>query len=525
MYNVFLVEDEIVVREGVRNSIDWSATDFSLIGEAQDGEMALSMMNDLKPDILITDIKMPFMDGLELSRLVKKSMPWIKVVILSGYDAFDFAKEAISIGVEEYLIKPVDAKELLQTLNKVKERIEEENRRKADTEALKLELESSANMKRHKMFAELSRGGADIPALLEYAAAADIKIIAKKYMVIIAETELQDYDYQEYMKAFSYIIDALKREDSFFFSVDFNRIVIIVKGEADAVIEETAYEIANAVKHGAERQTQCVLRIAIGTVVDRLSLVHISFSEADKVMKYMKALGTRKILSAREKYAEKPLDEKWLSNLASTDRMKYADKSEIPEMMLDYLKSVPNEECSLLISYHVLVEVLIFASKIISASGGDPNEIIPECKNPYMAIAEVETRSQLAAVVQGILERTFDFRDSYDGLRYNAVIKKAREYIDQNYSNPNISLKMLAEAVSLSPNHFSTVFSQETGETFIAYLTKVRVQKAKEMLANTNLRSTDIAFNIGYSESHYFSYIFKKSTGVTPREFRAASKL
>ena len=138
-----MVDDEIVVREGIRNNIPWEKTVFTLTGEAPDGEMALSMILDTKPDILITDIKMPFIDGLALSRIVKKTMPWIKIIILSGHDEFDYAREAISIGVEEYLLKPVSAEEMLKTLNKISRRIDEEKEEFLSLESLKAHTRTS----------------------------------------------------------------------------------------------------------------------------------------------------------------------------------------------------------------------------------------------------------------------------------------------------------------------------------------------------------------------------------------------
>ena len=119
MYKVFLVEDEIVVREGIRDNVNWENSNFIFSGEAPDGEIALPLIQEIKPDILITDIKMPFMDGLELSRIIKKNMPWVRIIILSGHDEFKFAKEAISIGVTEYLLKPISSSDLLKALNKV----------------------------------------------------------------------------------------------------------------------------------------------------------------------------------------------------------------------------------------------------------------------------------------------------------------------------------------------------------------------------------------------------------------------
>ena len=128
MYKVFFVDDEASMRAGIRESINWDDSGFILAGEAPDGEMALSLMQEIMPDILITDIRMPFMDGIELSRQSKKTMPWIKIIILSGHDEFEYAKQAISIGVEDYLLKPVTPAMLMETLSKIAERIDNERR-------------------------------------------------------------------------------------------------------------------------------------------------------------------------------------------------------------------------------------------------------------------------------------------------------------------------------------------------------------------------------------------------------------
>ena len=137
MYKVFLVDDEIVIRENIRNSFPWEGnggSEFSLAGEAPDGEIALQMMQDVKPDILITDIRMPFMDGMQLCEAVSHTMPWVQIVILSGYDDFAYAQQAISLGVKEYLLKPVSAQELLEVLKRIASRICEDRRQQADGE-------------------------------------------------------------------------------------------------------------------------------------------------------------------------------------------------------------------------------------------------------------------------------------------------------------------------------------------------------------------------------------------------------
>ena len=155
MLKIFLVEDELIIRENIKKSIDWESYGFEFLGDAGDGELAYPMIIKLQPDIVITDIKMPFMDGLELSRAIKKEMPKVKIIILSGYGEFSYAKEALNIGVTDYLLKPVDAVTLMETLDKVGEIIYRERAEEESINQYKLEMEENAvNSKRH-FFMEL----------------------------------------------------------------------------------------------------------------------------------------------------------------------------------------------------------------------------------------------------------------------------------------------------------------------------------------------------------------------------------
>ena len=132
MLKVFLVEDEIVMREGIKKNIQWEKEGFEFVGEASDGELAYPLIQKTRPDILITDIRMPFMDGLELSRLVKQELPDTKIMILSGYDEFEYAKEAINIGITDYLVKPISGAKLLEAVKKVAQIVEEEKEISSD---------------------------------------------------------------------------------------------------------------------------------------------------------------------------------------------------------------------------------------------------------------------------------------------------------------------------------------------------------------------------------------------------------
>ena len=136
-YKVFLVEDEIVTREGMRDTVDWEAAGYQFCGEAPDGEIALPLIRERRPETVITDIKMPFMDGLQLCRILRETLPATKIIILSGHDEFKYAQEAIQIGVTEYLLKPIVPQDLLAALRKVARQIDEERQTSAHLEALR----------------------------------------------------------------------------------------------------------------------------------------------------------------------------------------------------------------------------------------------------------------------------------------------------------------------------------------------------------------------------------------------------
>ena len=187
MLKVFLVEDEIVMREGIKNNIDWEKEGFEFAGEASDGELAYPLIQKEKPDILIADIKMPFMDGLELSRLVRQELPDIKVIILSGYDEFEYAKEAISIGITDYLVKPIAGAKLLEAVKKVGKIIEEEQQQRLFLKTFEKERLENIHLAKQKIFRSLASGKKPVSELLKDAREAGVDLAANRYNIVLLQ--------------------------------------------------------------------------------------------------------------------------------------------------------------------------------------------------------------------------------------------------------------------------------------------------------------------------------------------------
>jgi len=537
MYKVFLVEDEIVVREGIRNNIPWDQIQYSLAGEAPDGEMALSMIQDIKPDILITDIRMPFMDGLTLSRIVKKNLPWIKIIILSGHDEFEYAREAIGIGIDEYLLKPVSSQDMLKALDKVAARIDEEKENLQNIEKLKAQVRSSNDILRDRWLSDFVNGKTPAASAIEQGREYSIDLLARSYIVIAAgirsasETEdasvplnfSQSGSLEIQVKIiFQSIVE--KYANCIWFIESDTYFTVLLREMSDNE-DETAYTITQALKYEIERKTKCSVMIGIGPKAQRIGEVARSFSTARRIVSYGISHGLSLIsddkLLPNDDTAFDPLPLLNVNDEIFQTRLKYASKKDIDLIIQEYTKALDNNfgDNQMLIFY-VFGEVIVAASKIVESLGGDIREIAPFSLKQEDIKHISGSKDNFFKNIKNLLSAVIEYRDANTRGRYQSVIMKAREFIERNFNTVDISLYSTAVYAGISPNYLSTVFAQETGENFIEYLTRIRIEKAKQLLKETDMKSIDIAYETGFNDPHYFSSIFKKNTGLSPREFR-----
>lgn len=522
MYKVFLVDDEIVVREGIRSNFPWEETDFTLAGEAPDGEIALNMLQDVKPDILITDIRMPFMDGLELCRHVARAMPWIYIVILSGYDDFAYAREAISLGVKEYLLKPVSGQELRNVLERIALRIQEDKRQQASLNAYREQMASSRRFLKEKLLTELY-GGADVERVLKSARSMQMNLLAKRYLVMLLAPSPEP-ESEEAMFAAQGVLERLAEGSggAAHLSRGSGGFSLLVLGDNPADLEERAYGLAQAARYDAERSAGVKLLVAIGADVGDMREIPNSLSDARRILEKLSAgkaeNDPRRIMGAQDVGVaeELPLPDVDAAPLA--EQLRYATAADVEAILGRYVGALGDgaAQSAMMVNY-LFVEIMMAASRIVRENGGSPREVIPEAFRAPQPMADARDALPLC---RKLLERAIAFRDSRGSARYGGVIRKARAYIDEHFSDSNLTLHDVADHVALSNNHFCTVFSQEMGVTFTEYLTATRIAHAKELLTSTSMRTGDVAYAVGYNDPHYFSYLFKKNAGLSPRDYR-----
>lgn len=529
-YKVFLVEDEPLIRQNIRNTIEKGNEPFECCGEAGDGELALSIIQDLKPDILITDIKMPFMDGLELSRHAKAIIPWLRIIIISGYDEFELAREAISIGVDQYLLKPVAANDLFSALRKAAERIEEHKRHSVtflkeitDEQIVRSALTGS-------LLERICSGELTANEALKRADELGIELLAKRYVVLFCRYEFTTENPNRQLIASKVKFTLGEENDTLYFFSGIENIVLLIKGDTDLEVTEKAYHRAQTLKHEMEDDGDTILTVSISGVVNRIIGIKDAYHESGILLKTFGQVRRGRVFCSgdidhNDRSATSYSESFYHVNIEN--KLKFAVREDVPSIVEEFTRNLDkNEMQSLLYRYYILMDLTNTAMRIIR--NFNPEADIKPVAKYFVDMREVFQSSMtpevFAELATEICMKTIELRDCGNSGHHKKLVHCACEYIRENFNNPDISLNTVAAVVSLSPTHFSTIFSQEMGLTFIEYLTAVRMEKAKELLVSTDEKLVNIAFAVGYNEPNYLSYLFKKREGITPKEFRSQRK-
>ena len=542
MLKTFLVEDEVVIREMIKKMIPWEQYGFELAGEAADGEMALPLILKSKPDLLITDIKMPFMDGLTLCRLVKKELPDIRIVILSGYDDFNYAKQAISIGVEDYLLKPITKNAFIERLEEIHNRYEHEKTQREYYEKFRLEMQEYEKNASRDFFETLVRADSDLAELYRRADKLNLDIVAEAYNILIFTPDTSEGNYNSYEACSDWEAEVQDKINTYFLNhpvaILFRHQVfsyaILVKGQK-GTIEKNTEECVKAIQDimdQTERRTDWF--IAVGKSADRLSMLGHSYRTAVRANSF-RYLYDGHILDYQSLEAQKenPSDSRRedsvqlrnvnINALNPAILQKFLSSGlaeEVDDFIRDYFNAIGQEPMgSLVFRNYVVLNVRFSVLSFLKKLGCDDSEISGQEMENIMD----ETGKTIEAAVAycgKILKKAIALRDENAGDQNRSVLKLAVDFIDHNYMDEEISLNKAAHVANVSANHFSALFSQNMGQTFTEYLTDLRMSKAKELLRCTAMRSSEIAGEVGYKDAHYFSYLFKKTQGMTPSEYR-----
>ena len=542
MLKIFLAEDEVIVRETIKRMIPWENLGFELVGEAADGEMALPLLLRQKPDLLITDIKMPFMDGLTLAKVAKKEIPGLKVVILSGYDDFNYAKQAINIGVEDYLLKPITKNALIERLTEIRSRYEHEKTQKEYYEKFHREMQAYEKNSSRDFFEALVSGSMDMMEIYRRSEKLGLDIVAEAYNVLIFTMNCEE-DFSGQREGYSeWEAESLELLEEFFsentsamlFRCNIFSYGVLIKGQKETIEENTRSCVSEIQRILDRKEQKRQWFVAAGEPVERLSQIQKSYYSASRAFsqRYLydeNILYYAEIASMEKKnvteddstYLQK-VDVNALNPVILQKFLSNGLLEETENFVKDYFYAIGQEPLeSLVFRNYVTLNVRFSAMSFLKEIGCDTRTLEQEDTEDVLSESSKSLENAIA-YAEKIISQAIALRDQNSGNKNRSILKTAVDFIDSHYMEEDMSLNKAANAANVSANHFSALFSQNMGQTFIEYLTTLRMNKAKELLRCTGMRSSEIAGEIGYKDAHYFSYLFKKTQGMTPSDYRKA---
>ena len=535
MLRVFLAEDETIIRETLRDTVPWARCGYTFVGEAGDGELALPLIQQTRPDVLITDIRMPFMDGLALSKLVLQEFPQMKVIILSGYDDFEYAQTAIGLGVERYLLKPITKSTLMKVLEEVREKIQGERAQQNYLAQFRQEAQDYEQYARRRFLERVVAGQLSVQEIYEQAEKLDLDLRAKSYNLALVSAMPESGSASEsYSEPGARIRDGmvahfLKHPEYILFRWNLTSFAVLLlerQENMEAIMDRCVRKVQELYQtFGPELNWY----VAMGTPTQRLSALPGCFEEVSRLWAYRHILTEQHILTAGivnsltgtgSDHDLSGLDMNKVNPAMLTGVLQNASAQEISSFVDEYAHSLEDALESGPFCQYLMLSARFTATQFVEALGVEQKEYLGNLSCLGMVGQQISI-DDLKRYLSDILLQAIRLRDRVTGSQYKVQLKQAICYIDEHYRSEDISLNRVAKEVDLSPNYLSAVFSQEMGTTFVEYLTAKRMEKARELLRASDLRSGEIAAAVGYKDSHYFSFLFKKTQGCTPRDYRS----
>jgi len=523
-----LVDDEEEVRKAMIRKMDWEALGFTVAGDAENGEDALEKLEQLEPDVIMTDIRMPYMDGLSFIARVREQYPYIKILIFSGYDDFEYAKQAIKLNVTEYILKPVNGEELAEILKRVRISLDEEIEQRRNISTLQESYLGSLPILRELFLNDLVCRAADVasvvPKLREYGIdildahrwlAAVIHIEQTENLVLSQHQELIPISVR------SLVEDHLKPYCRFaiFNSAEGITVAVAVdKGNTETGL----INLLNDICKESRRLLEVTITVGIGYSCDTLQEIGRSYQAAVDALGYQAIVGSGRTIYINDvepvSRGNLQLDAKGEAEL--TTAIKFGPRKLIENVLRELAARMDDAKVHAS-QYQVymlaIANCLIRLMQQYELNMGEMFGSEERYADMIRGICHKETfAEELIPVACRMNEALNRERDNTT----RKAILEAKAYIQENYSDPELSVDTLCRHLHMSPAYFSTVFKKETGQTYVNYLTEVRLLRAEELLRETDDKTYKIAEKVGYQEQNYFSYVFKKRFGISPTKYR-----
>ena len=525
-YTLLLVDDEDEVRGRISSLIDQNSG-FVIVGKAGNGHDAYELVEELHPDVVLTDIKMPFIDGIELAKLLKRDFPTVKVAFISGYDEFKYAQEAIKLNVISYLMKPITSQEINQFLKDLKNRLDDEYSRKFNNDIALKHYQDSLPLVVNHLINNLLISEEDAKEPIQRLKQYGMRIDDGPYLVALMDIEYTDEVVELIaLEKLKVLVNELMESTFSTHVLKHNQLVqggilILLKAQNDSLLREMdafLYELLQT----AEQYMGMRVRVGVSSLFTDFAYLSTAYQESKKALRYGKLLNTGRIVYITEaenretkRVVLDPDDIKLIENAA-----RFGSNDELHNLLyqrLEKLKSQPD----VILNHDLLVislaNILLNFAQSISA---DTDDIIG-----HSLVERMMEHQDLDCLFEWTETTLMQLRKRYidsSRSRTDEILEKAIHYVDEHYADSDLSLNVVCDYLDISISYLSMLLKRQKNLSFNKYVVQVRMEKAKELLRTTNLKIIDISLSCGYNEVYYFSHSFKKHTKMTPKQYREA---
>lgn len=522
---VLIVDDEYLIRNLIKMRIDWNALDMEISGEASNAHEALEMVDQLLPDIIFTDICMPFLDGIELSRLVFEKHPHIKIVVITGHDEFEYARKSIKLGIADFLLKPIKPAELRDVANRLRREIEGERGREREYARMRRQLAESMPVLREKFLNTLltaSPPKASLPERLAYFAipmqdAMDFQIAVAEFTHAVPGHSEEDCLLLE-IKCHQKAVDYFRESKGVILFSDNRRRSVLLCGGGEVDLLESCEQLKTALVN----RYKCYADFGVSAQHTGFDGLRLCYREACNALEYRTVAGKNQVICYKDVIVS--AEEAYHTDFALMEQLRFyigaGAVRQAGAIVEEILGGVRYRGAD------TMGQVQAAAVDIFSVCNHmerEQNILPPTSSHSIEGILSAGHLPGVKALVLELVEGISTAISNSKQTQAGAMVRKVREYLAENLHNTDLNLSDVAGAFHVSPGHLGRLMKQETGQTFLEHLTSLRVKRAQTLLRETSLKSYQIGEQVGIHDPHYFSILFKKCIGISPGEYRGGA--
>lgn len=525
IFKVIIVDDEELARKMLITGTNWKALNMEIIAEAVSGQDALSIMEEQIPDILFTDIKMPYMDGMELCNIVTKRYPHIKIVITTAFKDFDYAHQCISLGVSHFLLKPINRNDLVSTLLKLREQIDKEKQQWLEFDHLKKILEKNYSFLRERFlleFCENSTRSVSTEKQISYYFPDGIPSYIQVTLLEAHSSHSGNLTEEEHllqdMKNLEFIKKHLEGTKYVEIFADNNHHLVLLTYSPEVQVVSLCEQLQRSIYQTSGNE----ILFGIGNHYDNFYKAETSWLEALESLKFSRFMPNQPIVIYQNDIHVQNTG--WTSSPAELEDIKFYVKAGLPDSVQKLLLSLYTESDGSLIS---LEHARILSMTLLSSAVNVANDIgIPldglfsDSGNFFLQILLEPTSQDLRNKTNTFLTKLATEIAAYRTNKSKTVLWEVLQYIQTHLTDSSLSLGSVAETFHMNDSYLSRTFTKELGFSFSKYLNRLRMEHAITLLNTTDLKAYQIAEAVGIPDAYYFSNCFKKYTGKSIRDYR-----